>query len=255
MLDSVREDVRTALESDPAAKSVSEVLTCYPGLHAVWLHRVAHRLWNSGLQWLARLVSHAARFLTGVEIHPAAEIGRRCFIDHGSGVVIGETAEIGDDVHMHHGCTLGGNDPRPVKRHPTLEDGVTLGADATLVGDITIGEGATVGAGAVVVDDVPPETTVTGVPAEPVEAGTTTADTVAAEDDPPTAEPAGGDDADAPASSDADPTGAMALLEERPDEGDPEPEELLSAIDEALDDIEDRERELRALREDVERLR
>ncbi|MFC6730921.1 serine O-acetyltransferase EpsC, partial [Natronoarchaeum mannanilyticum] len=146
MLERIREDVRTALEKDPAAKSRREVLTSYPGLHAVWVHRIAHALWNGGLPWLARLVSHVSRFLTGVEIHPAATVGRRCFIDHGSGVVIGETAEIGDDVHMHHGCTLGGNSPRPEKRHPTLEDGVTLGADATLDGDITIGEGATVGA-------------------------------------------------------------------------------------------------------------
>jgi len=280
MLERIREDVRTALEKDPAAKSRREVVTSYPGLHAVWFHRIAHALWNGGLPWLARLVSHFSRFLTGVEIHPAATVGRRCFIDHGSGVVIGETAEIGDDVHMHHGCTLGGNSPRPEKRHPTLEDGVTLGADATLVGDITIGEGATVGAGAVVVDDVPPETTVTGVPAEPVAAGTTTADSVAGDDSdadqaarPAPTDPS--DDADSPRRAGDSPrlgtdaerdapkraafegSGAVALLDESCEDrpGAPNPEELLDAIDAALADAEDRERRLRELREDVERLR
>ena len=272
MLDRICEDVRTALDKDPAARSRREVLTSYPGLHAVWFHRIAHALWNRGLTWPARLVSHLSRFLTGVEIHPAATVGRRCFIDHGSGVVIGETAEIGDDVHMHHGCTLGGNSPRPEKRHPTLEDGVTLGADATLVGDITIGEGATVGAGAVVVDDVPPETTVTGVPAEPVEPGTTTADSVAGDD--PDADPAerpaptdrgddgeprrlGGDaERDAQKRAALAGSGAVALLDESCEDrsGTPDPEELLDAIDAALADAEDRERRLRELREDVERL-
>ncbi|SNZ05815.1 serine O-acetyltransferase [Natronoarchaeum philippinense] len=270
MLDRVREDVRTALENDPAARSRREVLTSYPGLHAVWLHRVAHALWNRGLTWPARLLSHLSRFLTGVEIHPAATIGRRCFIDHGAGVVIGETAEVGDDVHMHHGCTLGGNSPRPEKRHPTLEDGVTLGADATLVGDITIGEGATVGAGAVVVDDVPPETTVMGVPAEPVETGAATADSIADADSDAEADPP--DDADRSADieqpDDAEPEaaraataacgdagrgGTVALLEER-DAEEPDPDELLDAIDAALADAEARQRELRELREDVERL-
>lgn len=168
MFETVREDVRAALERDPAAKSALEVALCYPGLHAVWIHRIAHALWNRGFRLTARLLSQFARFLTGVEIHPAATIGRRLFIDHGAGVVIGETATVGDDVHMHHGCTLGGNDPRPVKRHPTVDDGVVLGANATLVGAITVGEEAAVGAGAVVVDDVEPGRTVTGVPAEPV---------------------------------------------------------------------------------------
>jgi serine O-acetyltransferase len=128
-----------------------------------------HALWTGGYRLLARLLSQLTRFLTGVEIHPAATVGRRVFIDHGMGIVVGETADIGDDVHMFHGVTLGGNDPRPVKRHPTVEAGVTLGANATLVGDITIGEGATVGAGAVVVDDVPPGVTVVGNPARPIE--------------------------------------------------------------------------------------
>jgi serine O-acetyltransferase len=160
----VREDICAALENDPAARSVLAVLT-YPGLHAVWTHRIEHALWTRGYRLLARVLSQLTRFLTGVEIHPAATFGRRVFIDHGMGVVIGETAEIGDDVQMYHGVTLGGNDPRPVKRHPTVEDGATLGANSTLIGDITIGAGATVGAGAVVVEDVPAGATVVGNPA------------------------------------------------------------------------------------------
>jgi len=164
----IREDVCTALEKDPAARSVPAVLT-YPGLQAVWLHRIEHALWNRGHELLARTLSQVTRLLTGVEIHPAADIGRRAFIDHGMGVVIGETARVGDDVHMFHGVTLGGDDPRPVKRHPTVEDGATLGANATLVGPITVGEGATVGAGSVVVDDVAPGTTVAGNPASVVD--------------------------------------------------------------------------------------
>jgi serine O-acetyltransferase len=166
----VREDLCTALEKDPAATSVAAALL-YPGLHAVWLHRVEHALWEAEHRLLARALSQVTRLLTGVEIHPAAEVGRRVFIDHGMGVVVGETARIGDDVHMYHGVTLGGDDPRPVKRHPTVHDGVTLGANATLIGDIEIGRGATVGAGAVVVGDVAADTTVVGNPAEPVEAG------------------------------------------------------------------------------------
>jgi serine O-acetyltransferase len=173
----VREDVCTALENDPAARSAAGVLL-YPGLHAVWLHRVEHALWQRGHQFVARALSQVTRLLTGVEIHPAAEVGRRVFVDHGMGVVVGETARIGDDVQMFHGVTLGGDDPRPVKRHPTVGDGATLGANATLVGDIHVGEGATVGAGAVVVDDVPPDTTVVGNPAGPV-----------AEESPPRAAP------------------------------------------------------------------
>ena len=168
MLEGPREDVRAALERDPAAKSKLEVALCYAGLHAVWFHRIAHALWNRGFRLTARLLSQFSRFLTGIEIHPAAEIGRRLFIDHGAGVVIGETAAVGDDVHMHHGCTLGGNDPQPVKRHPTVEDEVVMGANATLVGDITVGKGAAIGAGAVVVDDVDPGETMVGVPASPV---------------------------------------------------------------------------------------
>jgi serine O-acetyltransferase len=164
----IKEDVCTALEKDPAARSILAVLT-YPGLHAVWLHRVEHALWERGLRVLARLLSQVTRFLTGVEIHPAAGLGRRVFIDHGMGTVIGETAEVGDDVHMFHGVTLGGDDDRAVKRHPTVEDGATLGANSTLVGDIIIGAGANVGAGAVVVEDVPPGVTVVGNPASVVQ--------------------------------------------------------------------------------------
>jgi serine O-acetyltransferase len=161
----LREDVRAARAKDPAAGSAAEVLT-YPGLHAIWLHRLEHRLWTAGFRLTARLSSQVTRFLTGVEIHPAATVGRRVFVDHGMGVVIGETAEIGDDVLLYHGVTLGGSSMRREKRHPTVEDCVTLGANATLVGPITIGESATVGAGSVVVDDVPPENTVAGNPAE-----------------------------------------------------------------------------------------
>ena len=156
-------------ERDPAARSTLEVLTCYAGLHAIWFHRVANALWEGGHPLLARLLSHLSRFLTGIEIHPAAEIGRRFFIDHGQGVVIGETAEVGDDVTMFHGCTLGGTSQKREKRHPTLADGVTLGAHATLLGPITVGEGASVGAGAVVLDSVPAGATAVGVPARPVD--------------------------------------------------------------------------------------
>jgi len=168
MINRLREDVRTAYRTDPAAKSEVETLL-YAGLHAVWAYRLAHWLWKRDYRLTARALSQFVRFLTGVEIHPAADLGRRVFVDHGMGVVIGETARVGDDVTMYHGVTLGGNDPRPVKRHPTVEDDVTLGAQSTLVGDITIGVGATVGAGAVVVDDVPPGATVAGNPARPID--------------------------------------------------------------------------------------
>ncbi|AWB27835.1 serine O-acetyltransferase [Halococcoides cellulosivorans] len=169
MFDRFRDDVRTAMAKDPAAQSTLAVVLTYAGLHAVWIHRLAHAFWERDWNLPARLLSHFARLFTGVEIHPGAEIGERLFIDHGMGTVIGETAVIGDDVHMYHGCTLGGNTMRREKRHPTLEDGVTIGAGATVVGDITIGERASVGAGAVVVNEVPPEATVTGVPAEVVD--------------------------------------------------------------------------------------
>jgi len=164
-----RADVEAVLEADPAAKSRLEVLLCYPGLHAVWAHVLTHSLWEDGERLLARIISQLVRWLTGVEIHPGAELGERVVIDHGMGVVIGETAVVGDDVHMYHGVTLGGANPRPVKRHPTVGDGVTIGADATLLGDIEIGDGAKVGAGAVVTTDVDPGATMIGVPAERVD--------------------------------------------------------------------------------------
>lgn len=170
MFDRLKADIRTALTKDPAATSAIEVALTYPGLHAIWAYRIAHWLWTSNRTLLARLISHIARFLTGVEIHPAAGIGERVFIDHGMGVVIGETAEIGDDVLLYHGVTLGGTSMRREKRHPTVEDGATIGADASIIGPITVGENASVGAGAVVVDSVAPETTVVGNPAEPVDA-------------------------------------------------------------------------------------
>lgn len=169
MLSRIREDLRTAVETDPAAENAAQALL-YPGLHAVWWHAfVTNRVWDAGFHWLARLLSQVGRFWTGVEIHPAADLGRRVFVDHGMGVVVGETAEVGDDVAMYHGVTLGGDSPEPVKRHPTVEDGVTIGANATLVGDITVGEEATVGAGAVVVEDVPAGATVAGNPAKRID--------------------------------------------------------------------------------------
>jgi serine O-acetyltransferase len=175
------EDVRTALAKDPAAKSALEVALCYPGVHAVWLYRIAHHLWTGDHRLAARLLSEFASFLTGVEIHPAATIGDRLFVDHGTGVVIGETAEIGDDVLVYHGVTLGGKSMRREKRHPTLEDCVTVGANATLLGDITVEEGATVGAGAVVSEGVPAGATVAGNPAEVVETPPSNASTAETE--------------------------------------------------------------------------
>jgi serine O-acetyltransferase len=165
------EDVRTALAKDPAAKSALEVALLYPGVHAVWLYRIAHALWTADHRLAARALSEFASVLTGVEIHPAATVGKRLFVDHGDGIVIGETAEIGDDVLIYHGVTLGGKSMRREKRHPTIEDCVTIGANATLLGDITVGEGATVGAGAVLSTDVPEDVTVAGNPAEVVESG------------------------------------------------------------------------------------
>lgn len=166
MFDRIREDIDTAFEKDPAAKSLPEVLLCYPGLHAIWLHRIAHYLWERDFLLAARFLSHLNRFFTSIEIHPGAEIGDRFFIDHGTGVVIGETAEIGDDVMVYHGVTLGGDSLKPEKRHPTLEDGVTVGAGATVLGPITLGHDSNVGSGAVVLESVPPNCTVVGNPAE-----------------------------------------------------------------------------------------
>ena len=159
----VAEDVRTVFQRDPAARSIMEVIFCYPGLHAVWLHRVAHWLWKHGLNFLARLLSHINRALTGIEIHPGATIGRRFFIDHGMGVVIGETTEIGDDVTLYQGVTLGGTSLEKKKRHPTLGNGIVVGGGAKVLGALRIGDDARIGAGAIVVKDVPPGATVVGV--------------------------------------------------------------------------------------------
>lgn len=169
MFDNLREDVRIVFDRDPAARSTLEILTAYPGLHAVLFHRLAHWLWNLGLRWLARMVSHIARWLTGIEIHPGAMIGRRFFIDHGMGVVIGETAVIGDDCTLYHGVTLGGTSWQKGKRHPTLADDVVVGAGAKVLGPIEIGSGARIGSNAVVVRDVPPNSTVVGVPGRLIE--------------------------------------------------------------------------------------
>ena len=158
------EDVRAALAEDPAARSPVEVVLTYPGVHALWMHRPAHALYRRGHVISARLVSHVNRFLTGIEIHPGAQIGRRVFIDHGMGVVIGETAEVGDDCLLYQGVTLGGTSQARGKRHPTLHRGVTVGSNACILGPIEIGEGARVGAGSVVVKSVPGEATVVGVP-------------------------------------------------------------------------------------------
>lgn len=166
----LREDIRVVFDRDPAARTFFEVLTTYPGLHAILWHRLSHALWNLGLKWLARLSSHLARWLTGIEIHPGACIGRRVFIDHGMGVVIGETAEVGDDCTLYHGVTLGGTSWQKGKRHPTLERGVIVGAGAKILGPIRLGEGAKVGSNAVVVKDVPAGATAVGIPARILDA-------------------------------------------------------------------------------------
>ena len=165
MFSRLREDIACILERDPAARSTWEVLTCYPGLHALVLHRRAHWCWQRGWHWLARVISHLGRFFTGIEIHPGATIGRRVFIDHGMGVVIGETAEISDDCTLYHGVTLGGTSWNKGKRHPTLMPGVVVGAGAKILGPITIGANARVGSNAVVVKDVPDNATAVGIPA------------------------------------------------------------------------------------------
>lgn len=164
----VREDIDSVFERDPAARNKFEVLTTYPGVHAIVMHRVAHRLWNSGWRYSARLVSFATRVWSNIDIHPGATIGRRFFIDHGAGVVIGETAEIGDDVTLYHGVTLGGTSWNKGKRHPTLQNGVMVGAGAKILGPIVIGSQARVGANSVVVKDVPNAQTVVGIPGKVV---------------------------------------------------------------------------------------
>jgi len=169
MFSRIREDIACVFDRDPAARSAWEVITCYPGFHALLIHRLAHLLWRGGLRWLARLVSHFARWITGIEIHPGATIGRRVFIDHGMGVVIGETAEIGDDTTLYHGVTLGGTSWNKGKRHPTLGRNVVVGAGAKILGPIVVGDGAKVGSNAVVVKDVPPGATAVGIPAKIIE--------------------------------------------------------------------------------------
>ena len=171
MFSRIREDIRSVFDRDPAARNVWEVLTCYPGFHALQMHRVSHALWGVGLRWLARFMSHIARFLTGIEIHPGATIGRRVFIDHGMGVVIGETAEVGDDCTLYHGVTLGGVSWNQGKRHPTLGKGVVVGAGAKILGPFVVGDGAKVGSNSVVVKPVPAGATVVGIPARVVEHG------------------------------------------------------------------------------------
>lgn len=163
----VREDITAARLRDPAARSAVEVALLYPGLHAIWAHRVWHALWRRRFRLVARAGSQVSRWLTGVEIHPGARIGRRFFIDHGMGVVIGETAEIGDDVMLYHGVTLGGRTRDAGKRHPTLGDGVAVGAGAKILGPVTIGAGSVVGANAVVTRDAPADSILVGVPAKP----------------------------------------------------------------------------------------
>ncbi len=160
----MREDIANVLEQDPAAKSRLEIVLCYSGLHAVWAHRVNHWFWNHGLRLLARCLSEVARWLTVIEIHPGAQIGRRVFIDHGLGVVIGETAVVGDDVLLYQGVTLGGTGKERGKRHPTLENHVVVGAGAKILGNITVGQNSRIGAGSVVLRSVPPDSTVVGVP-------------------------------------------------------------------------------------------
>jgi serine O-acetyltransferase len=164
VFDRLREDIRAIFSKDPAARSTLEVLFCYPGLHALWFHRRAHWLWVHNLKFWGRFVSHISRFLTGVEIHPGAVIGRRVVIDHGMGIVIGETAEVGNDVLIYMGVVLGGTALENIKRHPTVEDDVILGSGAIVLGPIRVGKGAKVGAGSVVVRSVPPGATVVGVP-------------------------------------------------------------------------------------------
>jgi serine O-acetyltransferase len=165
MFSRMKEDINSVFDRDPAARTTLEVLLNYPGLHAIWIHRLSHRLWRANWKLVARVLSTFSRWLTGVEIHPGAKLGRRFFIDHGMGVVIGETSEIGDDVTLYHGVTLGGTSWNAGKRHPTLEDNVVIGAGAQVLGPITIGKGGKVGSNSVVVKDLPANATAVGIPA------------------------------------------------------------------------------------------
>ncbi len=172
MLNRIQEEINCVFDRDPAAQSVFEVITAYPGFHALLIHRMSHMLWRHGFRWLGRMSSHIGRWLTGIEIHPGATIGRRFFIDHGMGVVIGETAVIGDDCTLYHGVTLGGTSWNKGKRHPTLNNGVVIGAGAKVLGPIEIGEGARVGSNSVVLKPVPDGSTVVGIPAHIVKSKT-----------------------------------------------------------------------------------
>ncbi len=166
MFNSLFDHVDSIIVRDPAARNRLEVITCYPGLHAVWLHRISHFFWNLGLKWIARLMSMFSRFLTGIEIHPGAKIGRRVFLDHGLGIVIGETTEIGDDCTIYQGVTLGGTSLyKGMKRHPTLGKGVVISAGAKVLGGFTVGDGARVGSNAVALKEIPPGATAVGIPA------------------------------------------------------------------------------------------
>jgi serine O-acetyltransferase len=164
MFKNLREDINSVFERDPAARNIMEIIFCYPGLHALWIYRIAHWFWVNDLFFLGRFTSHIGRFLTGIEIHPGARIGRKFFIDHGMGVVIGETAEIGDNVTLYHGVTLGGVTWDKVKRHPTLGDNVVIGSGAKVLGPFTVGKGAKIGSNSVVVKEVPENATVVGIP-------------------------------------------------------------------------------------------
>lgn len=164
MFTTIREDIYSVFDRDPAARSVLEIFFCYPGLHAVWFYRVGHWFWERGFYFLGRFTSHLGRFFTGIEIHPGAKIGKHFFIDHGMGVVIGETAEIGDNVTLYHGVTLGGVTWDKVKRHPTVDDNVVIGAGAKVLGPFTVGKGARIGSNSVVVKEVPEHATVVGIP-------------------------------------------------------------------------------------------
>jgi len=172
----MREDVQTVFQHDPAARSALEIVLAYPGVHAIWMHRVAHWLWRYDLKLIARLTSELSRFITGIEIHPGAAIGRRFFIDHGMGVVIGETTEIGDDVLIYQGVTLGGTSLKKEKRHPTIEDQVMVSAGASVIGPVRIGRGSKIGAGAVVVSSSPPNSTIVGIPGKVIEGDSTRQD-------------------------------------------------------------------------------
>ena len=164
MFRTIREDIKTVFAKDPAARSTLEIILCYSGVHAIWAHRVNHFLWSHHLKLAARFLANVTRFFTGIEIHPGAKIGRRCFIDHGSGVVIGETSEIGDDCLLYQGVGLAGTSMKKEKRHPTLGNGVEMGSGSIALGAITIGDGARIGASSVVIRDVPPGVTVVGIP-------------------------------------------------------------------------------------------